>query len=252
MAKHKVEITGLNTSEIEVLSSEEMDKLFKQMNEGDKSARDKLINGNLKLVLSILKKYKERGNLDDLFQIGCVGLIKAVDNFDFSYGVKFSTYAVLMIDGEIRRYLRDNRMLRVSRSIKDLAYRKLKLESEEGKLSIDELSKRLNATPYEISLAESSFKEPLSIYKPIYENGGETIYLFDELSDEKDSSELNTHIALYDAINKLKDKERFILEERYVKGRTQTEVGNDLLISQAQISRIEKGAVKKLKKTLKF
>ncbi len=244
----KVKISGINTNELTVIKEEDMKKLFKKK---DKKSREEIINGNLKLVLSVLQKYKDKG-ADDLFQIGCIGLIKAVDNFDITLGVKFSTYAVPMIDGEIRRYLRDNKLIRVSRSIKDLAYKKLKLEEEQGKLTKEELEKKLNATPYEISLAEDAFKDPISIFKPVYEDGSETIYLCDEISDKNDGRDVCSHIALYDAIRMLKEKEKYILNERYINGKTQEEIGQDLLISQAQVSRIEKGAVKKLKKTLKY
>ena len=249
---NKVKISGINTNDLKVLKKEETDEYLNNMKNGDKKARENVINGNLKLVLSILQKYKDKASIDDLFQVGCIGLIKSVDNFDTSLGVKFSTYAVPMIDGEIRRYLRDNKLLRVSRSIKDLAYRKMKYEELNGISSKEELVKNLDTTYYELGLAEDAFKDPVSIFKPVYERDGDVILLCDEISDKDKNKDLNTHIALYDAINLLKNKEKYILKERYINGKTQTEIGDILSISQAQVSRIENGAIKKLKKHLKY
>ena len=258
MAKYKVEISGISTNDLEILTQEEMIELFKRTKEGDLFARDLLVHGNLKLVLSILKKYNNKtDNMDDLFQIGCVGLLKAIDNFDLSHEVKFSTYAVPMILGEIRRFIRDNNSMRVSRSLKDIAYKTLKYKEEYtnnyGKEpSIEEISKKLNVTTYDVITALESLKEPISMFEPIYNDGGDTIYLYDQLEDKKSSNEdFSTKIAIENAINELSIRERYILDERYVIGKTQMEIAEELNISQAQVSRLEKGAIKQLKKVLK-
>lgn len=259
MAKHKVEISGINTSELTALSAEEMTKLFEQKIAGDKNARDLLVQGNLKLVLSILKKYNNRtDNMDDLFQIGCVGLLKAIDNFDLSHEVKFSTYAVPMILGEVKRYIRDNSSsIRISRSLKDLAYKCLKLKEEYHsatgeEMSIEHLAKELEIGQYEIITALESLKEPISMYEPIYNDGGDTIYLCDQIEDKKTSNdELSMRLAITSAIENLEKREKFILDERFVTGKTQMEIAEELNISQAQVSRLEKGAIKQLKKVLR-
>ena len=258
MAKNKVEITGVNTKDLIVLSNEEMEVLFKRVKENDKYARDLLIQGNLKLVLSLLKKFQSRcDNMDDLFQIGCVGLMKAIDNFDLSYEVKFSTYAVPMIDGEMRRYLRDNTSLRVSRSIKDIAYKSLRYQEEYMKEhsktpSCEEIAEALNVTSYDVVLALESLKDPLSMYEPIYNDGGDTIYVCDQIEDKHgNSKDFELRLAVDDAINKLNEREQFILDERFVVGKTQMEVAEELMISQAQVSRLEHGAIKQLKKVLR-
>lgn len=258
MAKYKVEISGISTNDLEVLTQEEMIELFKKTTEGDLIARDLLVRGNLKLVLSILKKYSNKtDNMDDLFQIGCVGLLKAIDNFDLSHEVKFSTYAVPMILGEIRRFIRDNNSMRISRSLKDIAYKTLKYKEEYintyGKEpSTEEIAKQLNVTTYEVITALESLKEPISMFEPIYNDGGDTIYLYDQLEDKKISNEdFSTKIAIENAINELSIRERMILDERYVIGKTQMEIAEELNISQAQVSRLEKGAIKQLKKVLK-
>ncbi len=254
MARHKVEISGVNTSNIKVLSNEEMQDLFKKMKEGDPFARDELIQGNLKLVLSILRKFNGKvDNLDDLFQVGCLGLVKAIDNFDTSYEVKLSTYACPMIAGEIKRYLRDNSPIRISRSIKDLAYKTLKLKEEmmdsNGHEPTNEaIAKILGVTEYEVSQALDSLKDPVSMYEPIYNDGGDTIYLFDQLSDKKDDYDLDIRLALEKAIKGLKQREQDILTDRFVVGKTQMEIASELGISQAQISRIEKNAITRIKK----
>ncbi len=256
MSRHKVEICGVNTANIKVLSSQEIKELFEKMNKGDPLAREELINGNLKLVLSILKKFTgHTDNLDDLFQVGCLGLVKAIDNFDTSYDVKLSTYAVPMILGEIKRYLRDNSTLRISRSVKDLAYKILKVKNEYitsyGTEPTDkELAKILEVSEFEISNAIESLKEPMSMYEPIYNDGGDTIYLFDQISNKEEEYDLDYKLALEKAMNHLKERERRILEERFMIGKTQMEIANDLGISQAQISRIEKNAIKTLKKSI--
>ena len=256
MSRHKVELTGVNTANIKVLTSSEIIELFKKMKEGDAFAREELINGNLKLVLSILKKYTGKvDNLDDLFQVGCLGLVKAIDNFDTSYDVKLSTYACPMIEGEIKRMLRDDNPIRISRSIKDLAYKTLKLKEE---LSIDgkeptngEIAKLLKVSEYDIASALDSLREPVSMYEPIYNDGGDTIYLFDQIANKEDEYGLESRMALDKAISNLKEREINILKERFIIGKTQMEIAEELGISQAQISRIEKNAIKTLKKHVK-
>lgn len=257
MARHKVEICGVNTANIKVLSNEEMIELFKRYKSGDKFAKDDLINGNLKLVLSILRKYNNRvDNMDDLFQIGCVGLIKAIDNFDLSHGVMFSTYAVPMILGEVKRYLRDNNSVRIARSIKDTAYKALKvkemLTNDLGREpSVSEISRELGLSEYDVGKALDSMKDTVSMYEPIYNDGGDTIYLADQLSDNKGNTyALDAHIELKDAMKKLKDKERYILTQRYIIGKTQMELSEEIGISQAQISRLEKSGLDNLKKMI--
>lgn len=257
MARHSVNISGVNTANIKVLTHEENKELFQKMKDGDIFARDDLINGNLKLVLSILRRFVNKtDNLDDLFQVGCLGLVKAIDNFDISYDVRLSTYACPMILGEIKRYLRDNSTLRVSRSIKDLAYKTLKLKEElmtsNGVEPSDlEIAKILGVTEYEVSNAIESLREPMSMYEPIYNDGGDTIYLFDQISNKKEEYDLDYKLAVDKAILKLKDRDRHIIEERFVVGKTQMEIASELGISQAQISRIEKNAIKTLKKSIK-
>ena len=257
MAKNKVEITGINTNNLKRLTNKEMTDLFKELklNKDNKEVRDKLTIGNLKLVLSILKKYNNNNeNMDDLFQIGCIGLVKAIDNFDLSYGVKFSTYAVFMIEGEIRKYLRDNNTIRISRSTKEIAYKALKYKNEYqmnyGKEpSIDIISKELNIKKEDIIFSLEATKNIVSYFEPIYDDGGETIYLFDQLSDN--ANNIIDDIVLKDAIEKLKTKEKDIIIDRYINGKTQVELSEELNISQAQISRIEKNALKNIKKLIK-
>ena len=257
MSRHKVQIANVNTANIKVLSNEEMINLFKRMKEGDIFAKEELINGNLKLVLSILRSFSSRNeNMDDLFQVGVIGLIKAIDNFDLSYGLKLSTYAVPMISGEIKRYLRDNNALRISRSIKDIAYKTLKLREEmqdkNGNCPTNkEIANILNVSEYDIVNALDSLSSPISMYEPIYNDGGDTIYLYDQISNQKDEYELETKIALSKALEKLKKRERKILNERFIIGKTQMEIADELGISQAQISRIEKNAITNIKKLIK-
>lgn len=257
MARHKVEISGVNTSDIKVLSSEETLELFKKMHNGDSFARDDLINGNLKLVLSIIQKFSNKvDNLDDLFQVGCIGLVKAIDNFDTSYDVKLSTYACPLIIGEIKRYLRDSSSLRISRGIKDIAYKTLKLKEEMmdssgNEPSNEEIAKILGVSEYDVINALDSLREPVSMYEPIYNDGGDTIYLFDQISNEKKEYDLDIKLALNKAIDKLKLREQQILNDRFVVGKTQMEIAKDLGISQAQISRIEKSAINNIKKLIK-
>ncbi len=258
MAKHKVDITGIKTSELKVLSNDEQIELFQKFKSGDKMAREKIIEGNFRLVLSILKKFTNRcENMDDLFQVGCIGLCKAVDNFDLSYNVRFSTYAVPMIIGEVRRYLRDDNMIRVSRSMKDLAFRVLRTKEsymvEHGKSpNIEEISKAIGESEIDIMCALEATRGTVSIFEPIYNDGGETIYLFDQIENPNEtSSNWNTKIILENAINKLKTKEQFILMQRYLIGKTQMEISDELGISQAQVSRIEKNALCNVKKLIK-
>lgn len=257
MARHKVEICGVNTANMKVLTPEENRELFQKMKNGDAQARDDLINGNLKLVLSILKKFGGKtDNLDDLFQVGCLGLVKAIDNFDISFDVKLSTYACPMILGEIKRYLRDNSTLRISRSIKDLAYKTLKLKEElmtsDGiEPTNAEIAKRLGVSEYDVSNAIESLKDPVSMYEPIYNDGGDTIYLFDQISNKKEEYDIDSKLAVDRAMNNLKYRDRYIIEERFIIGKTQMEIASELGISQAQISRIEKNAIKTLKKSIR-
>lgn len=257
MARHKVEICGVNTANIKVLTNEEMMALFKEYQAGNLMAKEELINGNLKLVLSILRKFTNRvDNMDDLFQVGCVGLIKAIDNFDLSYQVKFSTYSVPMILGEVKRYLRDSNSVRIARSIKDLAYKALKLKeqitNERGREpSMKEISQLLGVTELEISDALESLKDTISMFEPIYSDGGDTIFLADQLEDKKNNRySIETRIALSDSLQKLREKERFILTERYLVGKTQMELADEIGISQAQISRLEKNGIENLKKMI--
>lgn len=258
MALHKVEITGINTSEIKVLKHEENMKLFKKLKEGDKTAKDKLVNGNLKLVLSIIQKFNNsKFNMDDLFQIGTVGLIKAVDNFDLSHGVRFSTYAVPLILGEVKRYIRDNSPIRVSRSLKDLAYKILQYKEQYTLLygippKDADIAKELNIEEYEIPYALDSLKDPMSIFEPIYNDGGDPIYLMDQIADKKEKNmDKDALISIRKAFNKIKERERNVLISRFIVGRTQMEIANDLGISQAQVSRIEKSAINNVKKLIK-
>ena len=257
MAKYKVDISGINTSSLKPLTNEQNLELFKKMQEGNPFARDDLINGNLKLVLSILKKFNNKvDNLDDLFQVGCLGLVKAIDNFDTSYNVTLSTYACPLIIGEMKRYIRDNSSLRVSRSVKDIAYKTMKLNeelSQRGYPPTDkEIADILGVTEFEVANAINALKEPVSMYEPIYNDGGDTIYLCDQIEDKSiKNNDLDTKLSVNDAINNLNEREQYILDQRFVIGKTQMEIASELGISQAQISRIEKSAIDNLKSTLK-
>ena len=257
MARHKVELSGVNTANLKVLRNEEMYELFKEYKKGDMVAKDKLVNGNLKLVLSILRKYNNRcDNMDDLFQVGCIGLIKAIDNFDLNFDVKFSTYAVPMILGEVKRYLRDNTSIRVARSIKDLAYHSLQIKEElTNKLNreptIKEIADKMGISDFEVANALDSMKETVSIFEPIYNDGGDTIFLSDQIQDKNNKMQnIEEKIAVNEAINKLKDKEKFIIIERFIIGKTQMELAEEIGISQAQISRLEKNALKNIKNNI--
>lgn len=258
MAKYKVDITGINTSEIEVLSNEEMAKLFVEYQNGNLDAKERLINGNLKLVLSILRSFnKGNVNLDDLFQVGVIGLIKAIDNFDLSYGLKLSTYAVPLIIGEIKRYIRDNTAVRVSRSIKDLAYQIIKFKEKYiSDYGVEPpalvISKELGIDEYLIGYAMDAMKDPASIFEPIYNDGGDTIYLFDQLADTKDkNSDKDMIISLRRALLKIKEREKDILLQRFMIGKTQMEIADEMGISQAQVSRLEKSAIINVRRLIK-
>ena len=255
MISNKVEICGVDTSKLPVLSAQRMQELFKEMENGNKAAREEFISGNLRLVLSIIQRFWNRGeNADDLFQIGCIGLIKAIDNFDVTQNVKFSTYAVPMIIGEIRRYLRDNNPIRVSRSLRDIAYRALQVRNQlMDKLSheptINEIAKELDLPVEEVVFAMDAIQDPISLFEPIYQDGGDAIYVMDQVSDEKndDESWIN-EIALQEAMNRLNEREKHILKMRFFDGRTQMEVASEIGISQAQVSRLEKSALRHMRK----
>lgn len=249
----KVEICGINTSELKVLTEKEKEELIKLAKSGNNSAREKLINGNLKLVLSVVQRFSGRGeNPDDLFQVGCIGLIKSIDNFDTSHEVKFSTYAVPMIIGEIRRYLRDHNSVRVSRSIKDNAYRAMQVKEQltiknQKEPTIDEIASELDIPREDVVLALESIVEPVSLNEPVYSDGGDTIYIMDQIGDKNDDKNWLDEIFFKEAIKKLNDREKKILNLRFMKGKTQMEVANEIGISQAQVSRLEKGVIDRIK-----
>lgn len=252
---NKVEICGVNTSNLPVLSREEKRQLFIKIKEGDAVARETFVRGNLRLVLSIIQRFSNRGeNPDDLFQVGCIGLIKAIDNFDLSQNVQFSTYAVPMIIGEIRRYLRDNNSIRVSRSLKDIAYKALqvkeKLINQNSKEpTVSEIAKELNLPKKDVVFALDAICDPVSLFEPVYHDGGEAIYVMDQVKDEKNSDESwLENIALNEAMKHLDDREKHILNLRFFQGKTQMEVAGEIGISQAQVSRLEKSALKHMKK----
>ena len=257
MYYNKVEICGVNTSTLKVLTDEEKRVLLKKCKEGDEEARAELISGNLRLVLSIIQRFTGRKeNMDDLFQVGCIGLVKAVDNFNTDLDVKFSTYAVPMIIGEIRRYLRDNNAVRISRSVRDLAYRALSAREElmrekEGEPTVDEIASRLGEKKESVLRAMEAIVEPVSLYEPVYSEGGDSIYLMDQLSDtsEGDESWLES-IALKEAMKQLSERERKIIDMRYYLSKTQMEIASEIGISQAQVSRLEKGALEKMRKQI--
>jgi len=252
---NKVEICGVNTSRLPVLSASEMRELFEAMRRGDNSARTKLVNGNLRLVLSVIQRFTNRGEyVDDLFQVGCIGLMKAIDNFDLNQNVKFSTYAVPMIIGEIRRYLRDNNPIRVSRSLRDVAYKALQARDTLANKyarepSVNEIAEELNVPREEIVFALDAIQEPVSLFEPIYHEGGDPIYVMDQIADEKNQdTDWLEGIAIRDALQKLNDRERLILKLRFFEGKTQMEVAEEIGISQAQVSRLEKAALHHMRK----
>ncbi len=254
----KVEICGVNTAKLRVLSDEKKTELLAKVKEGDMEAREELINGNLKLVLSVIKRFSRRGeNPDDLFQVGCIGLIKAIDNFDSeAYDVKFSSYAVPMILGELRRFFRDNSSIRVSRSLRDLAYKALQAKDElskklEREPTIEEIAKALDSTKEEVSTALDAIVDPISLFDPVYSDNGDSIYVMDQLSDTKNTDEAwLERIALNQAIASLSPREKRIITMRFYDGKTQMEVAQEIDISQAQVSRLEKGALLKIKKQI--
>ncbi len=255
---NRVEIANVNTSKLQVLTQEETKELFEKMHNGDKSAREKLINGNLRLVLSVIQRFCGRGeNADDLFQVGCVGLIKAIDNFDTSLDIQLSTYGVPMIIGEVRRYLRDNNMVRVSRSVRDLAYKVLqakeKITREKGKEpTIDDLAKELNVEKEEIVLSLDAIQDPVSLQEPVYNDGADSLSIMDQVKDKKNTDEMwAENITMNEALKRLNDKERMIIDKRFFLGRTQMEVANEIGISQAQVSRLEKTAIEHMRRLYK-
>ena len=253
----KVEIAGVNTSKLKVLKSSETMELLRRSKAGDRQAREELIEGNLRLVLSVIQRFAGRGeSVDDLFQVGCVGLIKAIDNFDISQPVKFSTYGVPMIVGEIRRYLRDNSAIRVSRSMRDTAYRVLQarehlMAENQKEPTVEEIAKVLDIPREEVVFAMDAIVDPVSLYEPIYSEGGDTVCVMDQVSDRRCTDESwIQRIALKDAISRLTPRERSILMMRFNQGKTQMEVSAQIGISQAQVSRLEKGAIRAIKKEL--
>jgi len=255
MLTNKVEICGVNTSNLPVLSNEEMKELLARMHAGDASAREEFIQGNLRLVLSVIQRFNNRGeHIDDLFQVGCIGLIKAIDNFDISQNVRFSTYAVPMIIGEIRRYLRDNNPIRVSRSLRDIAYKALQVRDQlinknSREPTVSEIAKELNVSREEVVFALDAIQDPISLFEPIYHDGGDAIYVMDQVKDEKSLDETWLEgIALREAMKKLNEREKLILTLRFFEGRTQMEVADEIGISQAQVSRLEKTALSHMRK----
>ena len=258
MATNKVEICGVNTSKLPVLTNEEKETLLIRIKEGDSEARERYIQGNLRLVLSVIKRFSNSSeNVYDLFQIGCIGLIKAVDNFDDTLNVKFSTYAVPMISGELKRFLRDNASIRVSRSIKDIAYKAIYckesiIKETNTEPTIEEIAKHIGATPEEIIYALDAIQSPVSLYDPVYDQGGDTLYVMDQISDKKNKEEKWVeNIVLNEALNGLSDRERKIIDMRFFNGKTQMEIADEIGISQAQVSRLEKNALKSMKNYMK-
>ncbi|MGM0750347.1 MAG: RNA polymerase sporulation sigma factor SigG [Bacillota bacterium] len=257
MTRNKVEICGVDTSKLPVLKNDEMRILFKQMQAGDNTAREKLVNGNLRLVLSVIQRFNNRGEyVDDLFQVGCIGLMKSIDNFDLGQNVRFSTYAVPMIIGEIRRYLRDNNPIRVSRSLRDIAYKALQVrERLMGETSreptAEEIAKVLDVSHEEIVFALDAIQDPVSLFEPIYNDGGDPIFVMDQLSDEKNRDfHWIEEIALQEGMRRLNDREKLIISKRFFQGKTQMEVADEIGISQAQVSRLEKAAIKQMNKNI--
>ncbi len=257
MISGKVKICGVNTSHLPTLTAAEKQELFLKIKNGDMAARDKFINGNLRLVLSIIGRFNNRGEyVDDLFQVGCIGLIKAIDNFDLSQNVQFSTYAVPMIIGEIRRYLRDNNSVRVSRSLRDIAYKALCVKEKilaenQREPTLEEIARALELPKEDVVMALDAVQEPISLYEPVYHDGGDTVFVMDQVKDEKNMDEIwIEQISLREALGKLPEKEHSIIDLRFFKGKTQTEVAGEIGISQAQVSRIEKSAIEHLRKSL--
>lgn len=257
LSKFKVDITGIDTNSLKVLTNEEMVTLFEEVKKGNELAKEEIVNGNLKLVLSIISKFRNKDmDMNDLFQVGCIGLIKAVDNFDTSYGVMFSTYAVPLILGEVKRLIRSNSSVRIARSIRDTAYRILKFKEEYSNIyGIDPtnkvIAKELGIEEYEIRDALESLQEPMSIFEPIYNDGGDTIFLLDQIGDtKKNNTDKDMLLAMRDALSRIKKRERDILVDRYIIGKTQSEIADELGVSQAQVSRIESNAMKSIRKLM--
>lgn len=255
---NKVEIASVNTSKLPVLTNKEKNELLVKIKNGDKAAREEFINGNLRLVLSVIQRFNGRGeNVDDLFQVGCVGLIKAIDNFDISLNVQFSTYAVPMIIGEVRRHLRDNNPIRVSRSMRDLAYKALQvkerlLSESQKEPTVEEIAKELNIDKEEVVISLDSIQDPISLQEPVYNEGAESIYVMDQVKDVKNTDEFwADSLSLAEAMKKLNSREKLIVSKRFFDGRTQMEVANEIGISQAQVSRLEKSAIDRIKKMYK-
>lgn len=253
MYNSKVNVCGVDTSKLPLLKEKEKEELLKKIKNGDKNAREKLINGNLRLVLSVVQRFQGRGeNPDDLFQVGCIGLIKSIDNFDVTQGVRFSTYAVPMIIGEIRRYLRDNNSVRVSRSIKDIAYKAMQAKEklmlkEQREPTITEIAKEIGMSKAEVVIALESIVEPVSLYDPVYSDSGDTVFLLDQVGDNNDDKNWLDEIFLKDSIKKLNDREKTILTLRFMQGKTQMEVSKEIGISQAQVSRLEKNVIDRIR-----
>ena len=255
---NKVEICGVNTSKLPLLSNEEKKELFIKIKNGDEDARQKFINGNLRLVLSVIQRFYGRGeNADDLFQVGCIGLIKAIDNFDLSQNVQFSTYAVPMIIGEVKRYLRDNNSIRVSRSVRDLAYKAMQFKEryirEKGREpTIDIIAKELEVEREDIAYSFDAVQDPVSLQEPVYNDGAESIYIMDQVKDSKNTDEAwIENMTIKQIMKKLNDKEKMIITKRFFDGRTQMEVADEIGISQAQVSRLEKNAIEHIKRLYK-
>lgn len=258
MALNKVEICGVNTARLPVLTNEEKEQLFTRIKTGDMEARERYIKGNLRLVLSVIKRFSNSSeNVDDLFQIGCVGLIKAIDNFDTTLNVKFSTYAVPMIIGEIRRYLRDNNSIRVSRSLRDTAYKAIYarenyVKQHQKEPTITEIAEEIGMEKEDIVYALDAIQSPVSLYEPVYTEGGDTLYVMDQISDKKNKEDnWIEDLSLKEALKRLDDREKNIIEMRFYEGRTQIEVAQEIGISQAQVSRLEKHALKAMRTYLR-
>ena len=257
MAQYKVEICGINTSKLPLLSNDEKVELFKKIQQGDKEARETYIKGNLRLVLSIIQRFNNSNeNIDDLCQSGCIGLIKAIDNFDVTQEVKFSTYAVPMIIGEIRRYLRDNSAIRVSRSLRDTAYKAIYakealMKKQEKEPTLEDIAKIIDVPAEDIAFALDAIQSPVSLYEPVYSEGGDTLYIMDQISDKKNKeSSWVEKLSLKDAMDTLPERENHIINLRYFQGKTQMEVAEEIHISQAQVSRLEKNALNTMKNHL--
>ncbi|WLV25690.1 RNA polymerase sporulation sigma factor SigG [Aciduricibacillus chroicocephali] len=257
MMRHKVEICGVDTSKLPVLKNEEMKELFVKLQSGELSAREKLVNGNLRLVLSVIKRFNNRGEyVDDLFQVGCIGLMKSIDNFDLKHNVRFSTYAVPMIIGEIRRYLRDNNPIRVSRSLRDIAYKALQVREDlinrtSKEPTTMEIAKEMEIPHSDIVFALDAIQDPVSLFEPIYNDGGDPIFVMDQISDDKDDEHSwDDYLSLKEGMRQLNDREKLILTKRFFQGKTQMEVAEEIGISQAQVSRLEKAAIKQMNKEM--